>query len=183
VDLSGANLSGANISGADIFGANLRGANLSGANISGADIFGANLRGANLSGADLSGADIFEANLRGTKLSGARFISQHGTPNGDCSGFEIVDNGQWIIGYRTQSSPYQHADDYKPGEYREAPLTVFDGRDCAPGLYLMPSIQSVRDFRDCDSEPIVRVITRPWECHTVGNKTRVAWFIVDGVVE
>ena len=126
----------------------------------------ANLWGANLEGANLWGANLKGANLKGAYLGGAIFVSQYGTPNGIVGGYELIDNGQWAVGYRTKCSPYYRSDIYEVGQLREAPYTIFDDRECAPGLYVMPTVQAVKAFRDGVIEEYVKVIFRPWDAHT-----------------
>jgi hypothetical protein len=162
------NFAGANLAGANLVGANLAWANLEGADLRGADLACANLGGADLEGADLRGADLYRASLAWANLKGAdlrgTYLDPTNTPNGDVDGFELIDNGQWCVGYRTKHSPHMSGQElYQVGQLREAPV-----------FSTCPTIKEALDW----GSPLVKVIFRPWECHHANDKHRVTWFIV-----
>lgn len=172
-DLQDANLQDANLQDADLWGADLRYADLEDANLRGANLRYVNLQDADLRGANLRRANLRDANLRGAKLRNT-CLDPTDTPNGVCTDFELIDNGQWAIGYRTKNSPILNSPNYKVGELREAPYFSTSSTECHPGIYVCPTIQRARDF----GNSIVKVIFRPWEVHKAGNKYRVPWLIV-----
>lgn len=188
-----ANLSGANLGLANFSRANLEFADLSRANLKGADLRLANLNGADLSGADLrpanlKGSDLSRANFKGAALSGANLgntiLDPTNVPNGDISGFELINNGKWAVGYRTKKSPFMINPDYDVGNLVEAPFFSTCSTGCHPGIFVLPTVEAVKEFLIFNSfvshfeNEIVKVIFRPWECHRAGDKWRVKWLIV-----
>ena len=184
-DLHEANLHWADLHEANLHWANLRKANLTGADLHGADLRWADLAGADLTGADLTGADLTEADLVGADLTGADLsdtcLDPMNTPNGDCGGFELIDNGRWVIAYRTAYSPVAATNRYRVGEEYTAPWFSVSDTECHPGLYVSPNKKSLEKFlvkQNRTREPIIRVIFRPWDCHRAGSQYRVRSFIV-----
>jgi len=154
-------------------GANLCRANLSGANLSGANLYGANLYGANLHWANLHWANLYGANLSGANL-GETCLDPMRPPNGDVEGFELIDDGEWAVGYRTGSSPHLGGPGYQIGESYVAPVFSTSDTECHPGLFVCPSVEAAQKW----GSDIIKVIFRPWDCHKAGEKHRVREFIV-----
>jgi hypothetical protein len=148
--------------------ANLRYADLSSANLSSANLNYANLRYADLSSANLRYADLRYADLNNTNLD--PMVS----PNGKIETFELIDDDQWAIGYRTSNSPQMGGANYTVGELKEAPIFSTSKMECHPGIFVLPTIEQAREWGD----KVVKVIFRPWECHRAGKKWRVRWLIV-----
>jgi hypothetical protein len=172
-DLSRADLSRANLSRANLSEANLSEANLSWVNLRGADLSEANLSWVNLRGADLRGADLYRADLSWANISDT-CLGPMRPPNGDVKGFELIDGGNWAVGYRTGGSPHLGGPGYQTGESYAAPVFSTSDTECHPGLFVCPSVEAARKW----GSDIIKVIFRPWDCHKAGAKHRVREFIV-----
>ena len=137
-----------------------------------ADLSGANLRGADLSGANLSEADLRGANLRGADLRGAYLsetcLDPTNSPNGQVTGYEP--DGDYLIGYRTQDSPYLGGNGYQPGQTYKAPYFSTSDTDCHPGLYSFPTLKAAR--QEHPDKVYIRVWVKAEETHQAGRKWR-----------
>jgi len=167
------NLRWAKLRQAYLSGADLRGADLRWADLHEADLSEADLRGAKLHGANLHEADLSEADLRGADLS-ETCLDPMQPPNGDVKGFELIDGGNWAVGYRTCDSPHLGGPGYQIGESYVVPVFSTSGTECHPGLFVCPSVEAAQKW----GSDIIKVIFRPWDCHKAGEKHRVREFIV-----
>lgn len=178
-DLEGAKLSGANLSGANLSGAYLGWAKLREAELYGADLSGADLRGANLERANLQWAKLYQTRLSWTKLNGATLndtvLERNKKTNKKTDGFEKIDNGEWLIGYRTKRSHHMKTLPYKTGDHRVAPVFSVCQTECHPGIYVCPTIAQVLQRFGSD---VVKVMFRPRDLHRAGDKYRVRSLIV-----
>jgi len=194
IDLSGANLIGANLSNANLSNANLSNANLSKvnlscvklikSNLSGADLTCARLTEANLSGANLSGAGLIGTYLFNTNFSEANLsktvLDPMNTSNSDISKFELIDSGQWVVGYRSKRPIRTNPDFcYSVGDRITAPIFSTAETECHPGLYVEPTV----DRAWFHSNEVVKVIFRPWDLHKAGGRYRVRELIVWADIE
>jgi len=180
-DLRGADLRCAVLSGADLCYAVLNGANLGGADLRGANLRGANLYGADLSGADLrcavlSGADLCYAVLNGADLRGVKYDLN--APTANLSGWETFTTRSgltWVKGYRSKKNLHSpRKNTYGDGQLTEAyPWLDTTQHDCAPGIYLCPTIGIAKKW---DSD-VIEVWTLAHLIHEVGGKFRTSWVV------
>jgi hypothetical protein len=98
------------------------------------------------------------------------------TPNQKIDEFELIDAGNWAIGYRTKNSPHgNNNEDYMVGQLREShAFSTCCYTECHPGLFVCPTIEKAEEW----GIKIIKVIFRPWDLHKAGEKHRVPWFIV-----
>jgi len=160
-DLRGADLRRANLYGANLYGANLADADLRGAVLAGADLRGADLTGADLTVADLTDADMRDADLTDTCLDPDRHcpIYEDDELLADGFGLDVDDGGRETIwGWRTRASTYIGSHEYTPG-WHEAPyLSLDEGTECHPGIYLWGLDRLLSWLDDCGRLPHCPVV-------------------------
>ena len=167
---------GADLERADLKTANLKNAKLKWANLRGVDFRWANLRKANFRWANLEGANLEETNLMEVDFYGANLkttcLDPGNKPNSLCSGFKRDE--EFIIGYRTKTSPVVNGEGYKEGATYVAPYFSTATTECHPGLYLCPSLYLVK--MDHPDELYIKVWAKSKETHRAGNKWRCKKF-------
>jgi len=179
-----ADLREADLCGADLCVADLYGVNLCEADLCGADLCESNLREANLRGADLCGADLCEANLYGADLREANLTWTILDPDilpswiDDAeiisAGLEV--RGEWIYGWRTETSQHVGNTKYVSGETYTTP--VFSGcpeTECHPGIYFASKEWLNNNY---SNKKLVRVRAMRHQTIHVKNKWRARFIEV-----
>jgi len=102
-----------------------------------------------------------------------------GVPATDLSAFSRwPDDDQFLIGYRTKNQPVRHGPDYEYDREYEAPwLFLNPAVDCAPGLYVCPTIDAVKKLHP-EATEIIRVVFLPGEALKAVDKYRCKRFYV-----
>jgi hypothetical protein len=91
-------------------------------------------------------------------------------------GFKVIDN--YIIGYRTKTSPFIGNNEYISGWYYAPYFSTCPYTSCHPGLYLFPSKQQVINYCDCSIKEVIKVKAYIKDVHKAGDKWRCKKFFI-----